>query len=464
MADIILINPPVSSWGKVEGIRKVSPPLGILSLAAFLEGRGYKVNVYDLALGPGQMDPLLSSLKSGRAGIVGITSTTSTLNSALKIAEDIKKKHSGIFVVFGGPHPTIRPEDLLEKDYVDCVVRGEGELTFSELCSRKLNNENWRDINGIAFTENGNLKINPLPDYIRDLDALPFPARHLVSFRRYGSTPVNYKRLPSTPVITSRGCPFQCTFCSNPVHGKQTRFRGAENIIGELILLKEKYGIRDVVFWDDTFTLDRSRIERICQLMNEEKLNLSWSCATRVDTVDRNILKMMKESGCWQVSFGVESGVDRLRQKIKKNISEEQIVKTFENCRKLNIETRAFFMLGIPSETREESLRTIEFAKRLEPDFAQFTLTVPYPGCELFEEATAQGWVPPKWENFQTYPKDDPVYVTEGRFGGELADIQTRAFRSFYLRFKYVFNRLKKIRSYEEFKKYLILFLNMLRW
>lgn len=197
--------------------------------------------------------------------------------------------------------------------------------------------------------------------------------------------------------------------------------------------------------------------------MKKEGLALTWSCSTRVDTVDLEILKTMKEAGCWLISFGVESGVGRLRKKIKKSISEEQILKAFENCKKVEIENRAFFILGFPTETKEESQKTIEFAKRLNPDFVQFTLTTPYPGCELFQEAVSESWHPPRWENFQTY-SEKPVYIPSGRSDKELMATQTKAFKSFYLRPKYIFNRLKKIRSYKEFKKHVALFFNLLNW
>ena len=295
------------------------------------------------------------------------------------------------------------------------------------------------------------------------MNVLPFPARHPVPLKKYKATPTNYKRWPSTPVVTTRGCPFQCTFCSNPVHGKIVRFRSPENIIEELVLLKREFGIRDVSFWDDTFTINIERTKQICELLVNENLNLVWNCATRVDTVNLELLKIMKEAGCWQISFGVESGVDRLRRKINKGISDEQIFKAFKNCRKVGIETKAFFMLGIPTETKEESHKTIEYAKRLNADFAQFALTTPYPGCELFREAVSQGWSPPNWENFQTYPENVPVYIAEGRSGKELMDIQTEAFKSFYLRPRYILNRMNKLRSYEEFKKHLAVFYNLIR-
>ena len=463
MKDIVLINPPVSNWGRMKDIRQTSPPLGLLYLASFLEKSGYKVQVLDLALEPERLSSSLF-LENSKPRIVGLTSTTYNFDSALRIAEIIKKYHRDTFIVFGGAHPTIRPYDALEKDFVDCVVMGEGEITFNSLCAALLNDKEWRENSGIAFMDNEKIKINPPQEFIKDLDSLPFPARHLVPLEKYRATPINYKRWPSTPVITSRGCPFKCTFCSNPVHGRIPRLHSPEYIVRELIFLKSEYGIKDVSFWDDTFTINKRRTRKLCALIDKEGLDLTWSCATRVDAVDLEILKIMKEAGCWLISFGVESGVDRLRKKVNKGISEEQILEAFEACRKIGIETRAFFMLGIPTETKEESQKTIEFAKRLNPDFAQFTLTTPYPGCELFKEAVSQGWSPPKWEHFQSYSEDGPVYVPEGRSGKELMCAQTKAFKSFYLRPSYILNRFRKIKSYEELKKHIVVFFAFFRW
>ncbi len=463
MFDVLLINPPVLNPGKVKKIRATSPPTGLLSLAAFLEHKGAAVRILDLALQPELIIALEKEFINPTA-LVGITSTTNTIGSALDIAKHIKERNPGAFVVFGGPHPSVLPEDVLKHDQVDCVVIGEGELLLYELFSSYSKNDSWKSAEGIAFISDGKLVINPHSNFIEDLDSLPFPARHLVPFKKYCSSPVSYKRLPSTPVITSRGCPYKCTFCSNPVHGRCVRNRSPENIIEELKILKRDYGIRDINFWDDTFTLNKKRVAEICNLLIKEKLDLTWCCASRVDTINPEILEIMKDAGCWLVSFGVESGVERLREKIHKGITEEQIFRAFEGCKKLGIETRAFFMLGLPTETEQDSIDTINFSKKLNPDFLQFTLTVPYPGSALYREAMAEGWNPPDWGEFQTYPEGEPVYVPAGRSGKELNRLQSKAFKSLYFRPAYILKRLRKLRSWDELQKYTVVFIDMLHW
>ncbi len=459
---VLLINPPVESWGKMKSIRHSSPPLGLLSVAAYLEKKRFSVEVLDYSLEQIDEDRLLHVISNIK--IVGITATTNNIGSALEIAEKIKNINRNIFIVFGGAHSSVLPKELLGKDFVDFVVIGEGEYVFFMLCRALTEGGKFEDIEGIAYKKNQEVIINQRSRYIEELDDLPFPARHLVPFNRYKATPINYKNWPSTPVITSRGCPFNCTFCSNPVHGRKLRLRGAENVIEELILLKREFGIRDVVFWDDTFTVDNKRIKHLCDLLIKKNLRLTWSCATRVDTIDLKLLKRMKDAGCWQVSFGVESGVSRLRKKIRKNITNQQIMAAFGYCRKVGIQTRAFFILGLPTETEEETEKTVEFTKELNPDFAQFTLATPYPGSDLFQEAVSEGWVPPDWDKFQTYPEDKPVYVPENRTSGSLTEAQSKAFKSFYLRPRYLASRLLKIKSFPDFIKNAKVAVNLMKF
>ena len=463
MFDILLINPPILNPGKVKKIRAISPPVGILSLAAYLEDKGLYVRVLDLALQPELYDTLKNEFDApGR--IVGITSTTNTIGSALDVAKIVKQYNPDSFVVLGGPHPSILPEDVLSNREVDCVVIGEGELSLYNLTSSYKQGSDWKATPGIAFNDVNRVIINPQTNYVDNLDSIPFPARHLVPFKQYRSSAISHKRTPSTCVITSRGCPYKCTFCSNPVHGRKVRSRSPENVIEELKLLKRDFRIRDITFWDDTFTVSKKRVESICRLIIEENLDLTWSCASRVDTISPDLLKIMKEAGCWLISFGIESGVGRLREKIHKGITEEQIFRAFKSCKQAGIETRAFFMLGLPTETVEESEATLSFAKKLNPDFLQFTLTVPYPGSELYNEALSEGWIPPDWGEFQTYPEDKPVYVPTGRLPNELREMQNKAFKSTYFRPSYILKRLWKIRSWDELLEHSKVFLNMLRW
>ena len=456
--DIVLINPPHYNFGRVRRIRKTSPPLGIMYIGTFLQSKGYRVRVIDGMLQPNLLEDTAIAKSSFR--VAGITCTTPTVASALLIGRKIKANKPDCTVVLGGPHPSVCYEELIQSKEVDYVVVGEGEYTFVNICNAVLNNQDIQDWTGIINKDG--YQGGTCSKYIDDLDKIPFPDRNLIPLMQYELSPINYKRKPSTPMITTRGCPFGCTFCSNPVHGKRVRHHSSNYILEEIKYLIKDFCVRDVMFWDDTFTLDSARIEDLCNLMLKEKLDISWSCAGRVDRVDGNLLRLMKRAGCWQISFGVESGSERILKNIRKGITKSQIISAFDLCREIGIETRAFFILGIPSETMAESLDTIEFAKKLNPSYAQFSLAVPYPGSQWYDEAIAGGWSPPKWEYFNTYPQDKPVYVPSGMSEKELLDLQTLGVKTFYFRPSYILSRLRHINSTDALIKHVKVAINLL--
>jgi len=460
-SEILLINPTQYSFGRLKRIRKTSPPLGILYIATFLKKKGFGVRVIDGMVEPESLDgDFISNSKA--IEVVGITCTTPVVPGALSIAERIKRGHPDCVVVLGGAHASVCYEELIENKFIDFVVKGEGEYPFERICQWVLNKRPIDDYSGIM--DNANPLNRRQSKYISNLDDIPFPDRSLIPFGKYELSPINYKRKPSTPVITTRGCPFRCTFCANPVHGKKTRFHSPEYVIEEIKYLIKDFSVRDIMFWDDTFTLKTERVETICRLMLREDLRVTWSCAARVDRIDKNLLALMKRAGCWQISFGVETGSERLLKKIEKGISKDQIISALNLCKEVGIETRGFFILGIPSETLAESYDTMAFAKEINPSYVQFSLAVPYPGSEFYENAISEGWQRPEWKEFNTYPEDQPVYVPRGRSAEELIDIQTKAVRDFYFRPAYILDRFKHITSmYDLLTKAKVAF-NLLRF
>jgi radical SAM superfamily enzyme YgiQ (UPF0313 family) len=457
-AEIILINPPNYSFGRVQSIRKTSPPLGLLYIGTFLKKKGYRVKIIDGMIQPGLLEDM--SKADSNFKVVGLTSTTPTVASALATARMIKENKPNCSIVLGGPHACICYPDLIQEECVDYVVLGEGEYVFENLCNAIISGKVIKDWSGI-ISKDHRVKVSR-PGYIIELDNIPFPDRSLIPLKAYVLSPINYKTKPSAQVITTRGCPFGCTFCSNPVHGRKVRHHSPEYVIEEIKYLKREFGVKDIAFWDDTFTLDAGKVETICRLMLKENLACTWSCTGRVDRINADLLRLMKKAGCWQIAFGVESGSERLLKKIKKGITRSQIISAFDLCNNIGIETRAFFILGIPSETLSESYETIEFAKSLKPSYAQFSLAVPYPGSEWYHEAIATGWSSPEWEYFNTYPQDEPVYVPSGRTGKELFDLQSYAVKSFYFRPSYIFNRLKSINSMRDLVKYIRVAYNLI--
>jgi len=458
--EIVLINPPNFSFGRLKSIRRTSPPLGILYIGTYLKNKGFKTKVIDGMVEPERING--NEISNTDLKVVGITCTTPVVSSALVIARKIKEKNPDCCVALGGPHASVCYKELAQNEYVDFVVVGEGEYTFEHICDSIVNNRSVTDYSGIV--DKNDFSGARCARYIQELDNIPFPDRSLIPFKRYELSPVNYKKKPSTPVITTRGCPFRCTFCSNPVHGKKVRHHSPEYVIEEIKYLVKDFYVKDIMFWDDTFTLDPGRVENICRLILKEELGITWSCAGRVDRIDEDLLRLMKRAGCWQISFGVETGSERLLKKIKKGINKSQIISAFDLCAKIGIETRAFFILAIPSETLSESHETINFAKRLNPSYVQFSLAVPYPGSEFYDQAIAEGWSPPNWEYFNTYPEDKPVYIPRGRMAKELLCLQAWALKSFYFRPSYILNRFRGIVSPGDLLKNVKVAFNLLRF
>jgi len=428
------------------------PPLGIASIAAYLEKFEIPVKIIDASILNLSFPQLIKILKKINPCVIGITAQTQNINRSVTTANIIKNEFPDIPIIFGGPHPTILPEETLKAvPAVDFIVIGEGEVSTLEIINAIYSNRNFESIKGIGFRKNQTIKINSPRPYIEDLNILPFPARHLLPLTLYKPNPLLYKRTPVTSAIVSRGCPYQCKFCSKTIWGNNIRERSAEKVFEEILLLKNEYNVNEIVFLDDVFTLHKKRVIEICDLILKNKVDISWSCITRVDAINRALLLSMKKSGCHQIAFGIESGNESILNLINKRITLDQVKKAFEICRKVGIETRAYFILAFPTETREMSYQTIAFAKKINPDYAYFYIYVPYPGTELWEIAEEKGQILNRdWNHFSRW---DPNYIPDNRTAKEIKNTFKSAYRLFYLRLKYMANRLKAVKNIGDFRK-----------
>jgi len=445
MATVLLINPNTEETS--------SPHLGLGYIAAYLEAMGIDVVLFDRTYSTWKT--LEDKLAEVNPQITGITCNTLLAAQALDAAKIVKEHNLETTVVMGGTHPTIAPEEILREKCVDIAVIGEGELTFSEI----VNGKDISEINGIGYKDgSGGVNFTPPRDYIKDLDSLPFPARYLLPMEDY----LNTKRgrtawalsSPATTIICSRGCPFHCSFCSsNLIFGRRVRFRSPENIVKELEELKRAYGIRGIQFHDDTMTLNKKWLARLCDLMIEKKLNLEWFCNARVGTVNFDLLERIQAAGCTTITFGVESGSQRvLDQIIKKGITLEEVLETFKLVRKTDLILHATFMLGSPGETKQEIEQTIAFAKELNPDVAHFAITIPFPGTEMFSMASEYGNL-----NFESW--SDFHFFRSAVFESREFDIDyikktlKRAYLAFYFRPSYIIHQLRITRSLPQLKR-----------
>ena len=434
---VLLINPPLTAeqrYGKdMAQFGPCSEPLGLAYVAGALEQAGHEVRIWD-----GQVQPLMWFAPSFTPQLIGITMNTPSYDVVKKLSATLKKSWPDVPIVLGGPHPTVRPEDTLRDiPEADVVVKGEGEKAIFDA----INKGSYRFV---ASTATG------------DLDTLPLPARHLLPMKQYQITASRNKGHHAYTVIVARGCPFNCAFCCR-LHGRKVRFHSIDRVIQEIELLVRDYDAKEINLEADTITVNRNWVYSLCDALISSGLNhrISWTCESRVDTVDEAMLRYMKLAGCWQISYGVETGTQRLLDFIKKGITLEQVRETFRATKKAGINIRAFFMLGIPTETREESYATIRFARQLRANWSQFTLCTPFPGTALQEWVSTNepGKLSRNWGDFKTHGgwiTGNLAYTPKGRTQSEMKALQKRAYRSVYLRPGRVWAYLAKVRSFRQ--------------
>jgi len=376
---ILLINPAPSGTLKATGV--LFPPLGLLYVAAYVEKEGHQVLVRDLAVRKNNEDIVFKAYD-----IVGISTDTTRYRQALQLAK--RAKASGCTVVMGGPHPGYVDKEILSTKRVDFIVRGEGEVTFSELVvALQKNDEEFHSIQGISFFSNGQIVRTAPRPFTENLDSLPLPARHLIQMDDYRKTKLGDREI--TPLITSRGCPYQCAFCaSSHFFGKKVRIRSVDSVENELEEIHHRYHFNAVAFVDDTFNLFPKRVIEICHGIIEKKLDLRWWCLSRVDLLLENeeMVKEMVRAGAKSVFIGVESFHSKTLEELRKGIDVESTVHAVEMLKRNGLEIHASYILGGLHETAEMIHETIRFAKRLNTNVAQFSILTPYPGTAIYEQ------------------------------------------------------------------------------
>lgn len=469
--NVMLIYPPVSveeryARGVGKGVGGDLPPLGIASLAAFIRERGYSVDAVDSVGLNLTVEDLLRRIDEARPAVVGFSALTVNFHRALACAEQIRSRFPHILTLLGGHHATITPREVLSTDnFFDILCLGEGELTLLEVLDRfrdggadrarfLADEALLRSIKGIAFRDaQGKPALSPPRELIKDLDILPHPARDLLPMDRYIPLPNQYLRLPVVHMTAIRGCPFACTFCSNnAVFGRRIRAKSPAKTVDEIAFLKATYGAREISFWDDTMTTQRDWMMGFCDELIARKLEITWTGYSRVDTVDLEMLKRMKQAGCWNLFYGYEAGDQGLLDIIAKGTTLDQIRQANRWTKEAGIEVRGSFMIALPGETPELALKTIAFAKELCPDYAQFSITTPYPGTKLWDDAQRYGELDLDYRKYHGWL---PVFLPHGYKDKEqILAMGKRAMREFYLRPQFIWQSLRKIRTVEDVKRY----------
>jgi len=365
-----------------------SPPLGLLSIAAYIENHGYNVNVIDNNAEKLDQEKLIKKILKTDPKVVAFHTTNITYPEVRNCFEQIKKENKDIVKIVGGPLASMYPEILAGNPNIDFVIRNEGELTLHEMLTKIEKNEKIKDIQGISYKKGKKIIHNEQRPFIENLDELPFPARHLVDMSKYPRRELFFDAYPVDAIGTSRGCPFNCQFCSSDryMFYRTYRFRSAENVVDEIELLFEKYKTKGLYFREDLFTVNKKKLFETCDELKKRKIDAPWLCESRVDTVSKEKLKKMKSAGCEAIWFGCESGSQKVLDSINKEITVTQIKNAFKWCKEIGILTGAAFVIGFPSDTVEDINKTRDLARKIRSNYSWARIYIGTPRSPIYEE------------------------------------------------------------------------------
>lgn len=454
---ILLVKPVVPK----NFVLNCIPPLGLGYLATALRKAGIdQINILDCVKDNLSYEDFEKTIKRLKPDVVGFSVFSHDLPSLKKSLEITKKINPKIITIAGGPHPSVLPSEMLrEFEQLNYVFCGEAEVGLPKLVNylqKRIKNITLSSIPGLVWRDkNDRIKVNAQA-YLEDLDSIGYVAWDLLKPQEYPDAPqgVIFRNLPIAPVMATRGCPFNCTFCAGwTISGKKIRKRNIDNLIGEIDLLYHKYGIREIHFLDDNFTFFRDYVEEFCHKLIQKDFKISWCCpnGVRLDTLDQKILKLMQEAGCYYVSVGIEAGSDRILKLMRKGTNVTKIKKMVQIVHKADMPINGFFILGYPGETKNEIIRTINFAKSLDLSRAAFYNYLPLPRTEAYDYLIKSGEIKEEDIDWSRIFQAEVPYESPTLSHGQLKYLQKRAHREFYLRPKIIWRLLKEIRTYQQF-------------
>ncbi len=433
---VLFVHPHGSNWlgdqKDISSIFNLMPPLGLLSIAAVLEQNGIDVEVIDCYGMPSTPEVLVDKILSRNPDVVGFSCTTSSFLEGNHIAELLKARNSEIITVFGGAHACTIGAPLLDSfQAIDYLVIGEGEMTMLELVQSGFNSV--ENIAGVACRINGISIFTGPRTLIKNLDDLPFPAYHLLPQfpQRYNLPLFSYPTAPNTSIISSRGCPYSCSYCDRSVFSSGFRFNSPEYIIEHIAMLNRDYGIRHVFFYDDLFTFDRKRVARFCELKEQKKLNVTYNCIARLEHVDEELLALLKKSGCWQVNFGIESGDPEVLKKHRKFFGLDEVGKKLKMVRDAGMRVKGLFMIGLPGEDEAAIRMTIDYALSLPLEEINVTKFTPFPGAPVYKTIRDFGEFDEKWPLMNCL---NFVFIPHGMTKEKLENLYDEFISRFYRR------------------------------
>jgi radical SAM superfamily enzyme YgiQ (UPF0313 family) len=462
-AKVLLLNPPskhgvavvrdtlYGCWCKGRA-SYMWPPLGLAQIAAIIEKAGISCSLLDSMALRHSHKTCIEEIEKVAPKYIIVSTATITFSSDVELLKEVKKKLKGVRVIMLGTHVTVMPRQTLKERAVDYVIIGEPDVAVKDLIVCLEKNQDPAKIKGVGFVKGRETIITGTADIIEDLDSLPFPARHLYPKEANYFNPLA-KRLPYTTALSSRGCPGMCIYCTSvTLYGKRYRARSPKNVVDEI---EEciRLGYREIFFRDETFSMNKKRTIEICREIMKRKLDVTWMINSRVNTVDDESLGWMKKAGCHMIKFGVESGSQQILNTLRKGITLEQTRTAFALCKKHKISSVAHLMFGSPGESAETVRQTIKFVKEIDPDYASFNITTPYPGTELWDMVKDKLDVK---DDFSAY--DIEKTLENARYNekwcdltiDELDSFYNKAYNSFYFRPSYIIKRLIKQKGFKD--------------
>ena len=442
-------------WPHKRSDKYIEYPIYLSYTVGVIEEAGFETSFIDAIMDELSIEQFAQRVREIGPRLALIETSTPSIEFDLQTAAAVKESSPETFVALIGSHVTFFDEQTLtENPAVDAVVRGEFEYTGADLARGLEAGGDLSQVLGITYRDaDGDVRRNPDRPLFEPLDQMPFPARHIAKGEGYRAG--IYSGGYPTAMISSRGCPYRCTFCLWPdiLYGHKFRARSAENVVDEIEEAVRVYGHDEIYFDDDTFTIDRQRVLDICRLIQERGLEqeVEWIAQCRVDTVDREMLEAMKAANCGYILFGVESGSPKMLKKMKKGITLDKVRKAFQLTKEVGIKTQAFFLFGMPGETQETITETIEFAKELNASSTQFAVAIPHPGTALYQECKTNGWLTS--ENWADYTSEECVIETPWLTAKEVEEARIRAYREYYYRPQFIVGEALKIRRLADIRR-----------
>jgi radical SAM superfamily enzyme YgiQ (UPF0313 family) len=439
-SNVLLIYPIWVSSGSRGQLQRTLPPLGILSIASYLETHGHKVSILDLHASPKSPAEFRNYVRHLKPDFVGITVLSSHFIPAHHIARICKQEVPTCKVITGGVHAESCPEQMLRNPAIDAVCTGDGEEVMAEFVSGKP----FSGIAGLSYLDSSKKLIqNKVRTQLKELDQYPFPAYHLIDFKKYFPSFGSYHNYPAINAIMTRGCPGKCTFCNSAK--TVMRGRSPEKMVDLIQHLREQHGIRQISFYDDTFTANPKSVREFCNEMIRRKMDVSFICYARGDMFNEELAALLKRAGCHQVFLGIESASLQLTEEIGKPIKREQYKKVVDTAHKFGIEVRGGFIIGHLEETKNTLEETLQFAKNLDLDFFLPSILTPYPGTELFKKAKSENLL--IHEDYSKYGQGEVILKMKHLTGEELLKFYRESFYRFYMRPKWILKQIKRTRS-----------------